>query len=196
MLDIFLGDRRSNRSATAQRLKYSKQACVRRGFGSISSKFGPGGTLANRAPNSIISSRRAVKHQAEITLGRTRLVSLRLDSCRAKLPEARAWSCFGSTSAAVIRAKRTTSEKPLLTHYLGTASRLGPIRSTECRGYMSPAGRKLGPLPNPWCVWSKCGEPAIRGLGARWPSRFSAERFSDRIEGQAYAGGCTEPRNF
>ena len=52
---------------------------------------------------------------------------------------------------------------------------------------MSLAGRELGPLPNPWCVWSKCGEPAIRGLGARWPSRFSAERFSDRIEGQAHA---------
>ena len=100
----------------------------------------------------------------------------------------RSWSCFGSAFAAVIRAKRTTCERPLLTHYLGTpASRLSPIRSTECRGYMSPAGRKLGPLPNPWCVWSKCGEPAIRGLGARWPSRFSAERFSDRIEGHAHA---------
>ena len=81
----------------------------------------------------------------------------------------RPWSYFGSAFARVMRAKRTTSEKALLTHYLGIpASHLGPIRSTECRGYMSLAGRELGPLQNPWRAWSKCGESAIRGLGARW----------------------------
>jgi hypothetical protein len=49
------------------------------------------------------------------------------------------------------------------------------------------AGRgQLGPYKNPWCsaAWSKCGGPAIQGLGAKWPSRFSDERFSDRAEGE------------
>lgn len=58
------------------------------------------------------------------------------------MAEARARSCFGSALAAVIRAKRTTSEKSLLTHYLGTREApLGPITSDKNQqsfgGYMT-----------------------------------------------------------
>jgi hypothetical protein len=117
VLDIILSGKRSNRSATAQRLKYSQQACVR---GAVLVPFFRHSALRNagrRCSVLVYFLPGAVKYQAEITPGRT-LVVLGRDSCPREDAGGTRLGLLREL-AAVIRAKRTTSKKSLLTHYLG-----------------------------------------------------------------------------
>ena len=76
----------------------------------------PCGTLVNGAPSSFISCQELPSTKQKLHRGEP---LLRRDSCPREDAGSTRLVCFGSALAAVIRAKRTTSEKSLLTHYLG-----------------------------------------------------------------------------